>query len=152
MLPKHAKLHERDKPIEELVAAINDLPFIDTLSVCAGHLGARPYSKRFVIVPSGLFLSEGWLSFQADDRYAIIPDFIEGIKSSIRPYPFAVLEQHENAPDDLNRYIRDFRRYSSHFFSVYARGGKFTCEAEARERLERFYSLWKDMASFCRAF
>ncbi|MBI2076450.1 MAG: hypothetical protein HYT72_04335 [Candidatus Aenigmarchaeota archaeon] len=117
-------------------------------------------------------LSEGWLSFQVDDRYLIVPEFVERLEQAVGAYPFAVFEQRESgyrlpppgspyhdellraAAEEIERYLRDFGRYSSHHFSMTTTSADLPYGnlQAARLRLSQTYGMWGQLTGVCVEF
>ena len=172
MLPAHVNLKDIDYPIRDLVIGMNSLPFIDTTSSCSSHLDNRRHGTRRVQITGNRHLSEGWLTFQVDDRYLLVPEFVERLEHTVRTYPFASFEQRESGyrlppPDspyydelsrasteELERYLRDFGRYSSHYFLIQtgSRDLRFGDLESARTRVRQIYGMWNHLAEACREF
>lgn len=167
MLPKNAKLTYIDPKIRKLVIVMNEVPFVDTISSCSGHFDKRYHSSRATSILKNYFLWDGWLSFQVDERYRLVSEFIERIEEQIKPYPFSRLEQHQislysdyplippadvdELVDPLTQRLEDFGRYSSHYFSIVVTGKdlSFGNVEKAKARLKQFYELWRKITDIC---
>ena len=172
MLPAHVKLRDIDSHIRDLVIEMNKLPFIDTISSCSSYLDNRGHGRRRVQITGNSHLSEGWLSFQVDDRYLLVPEFVERLEQEVGAYPFALFDQREsgyrlpppNSPyhdelsrataEEIERYSQDFGRYSSHDFSIMTASADLSYGnlQAARIRLRQIYGMWGHLTDTCRGF
>lgn len=151
---------------------MNSLPFVDTTSSCSGHLDKRAHHLlRTRVLARDYFLSSGYLSFQVDDRYVIVPEFMDRIQQEAGACPFSLFGQFETTtgiptdnPDfeevskanavELEAHLQYFGRYSSHYFYIIAHGIDLPFDRLdlAEERVRQFYPLWKSLTDICREF
>ena len=91
---KTADYEEIDAGIRELVAALNEIPFVSTQASCEGHLTDRPGYGGICPDKGHKFMYSGDMIFKVDLKQPDSKNFLSEVKQLERKYNFVELRQH----------------------------------------------------------
>ncbi len=163
MLPEGLNLEDVDPGIRDLVVAINELPFVETLSSYEGNVKsytgrAERYGAREIGRDGRkhIYFMNGYLTFQTDDSNMSAPLFIGQVEDLANQYHFAHFRpKHATTPEEYN--------YKYEFKFPLGTGSEYALELTANDidygdspafqgRKQDFNAVWKEFARICRDY